>query len=238
MSINPSSATPGIPGSQRLNRLWIGGLPRNVSIDDVRAEVNRIYSAFGHVADVCVITTARDVMCFVQYEDEEVAYRAREETNGKMILGSVIKVNYAVVRGPDAPRQAAFRPGGPTAKSPSPERVKDPYRKVFVLGNVPDSMSLDDLRSVIMLAGEDLAFVNTWNEGDATFAIVSYDSSREARKARNRLHGAIVEGSKRKLEAFTVDEYNQMMKRKRSPSRERRRGGSRRRSASRERRRR
>jgi RNA recognition motif-containing protein len=178
-------------------------------------------------------------MCFVQYEDEDVAYRAREDTNGKMILGSVIKVNYAVVRGPDVPRgQPSFRPGGPAAKSPSPERVKDPNRKMFVVANVPSDMSIDELLQVAKVAGEDVSFVNTWTEGDATFAIVSYESSREARKAKQRMHGAIVEGAKRKLETLAVDEYNHSLKRRRSPSRERRRGNSRRRSSSRERRRR
>jgi RNA recognition motif-containing protein len=234
MSINPSSVTPGIPGSQRLNRLWIGGLPRNVAIDDVKNEVSRIYSAYGHVADVCVITTARDVMCFVQYEDEDVAYRAREETNGKMILGSVIKVNYAVVRGPDAPRQPAFRSGGVTAKSPSPERVKDPNRKLFIVSNIPNDMTLEELRQLADMAGEDASFVNTWSEGESTFALFSYDSTSETRKARQRLQGATIEGSKRKLETFSVDEYNQSLKqRRRSSSRDRRR-----RSSSRERRRR
>ncbi len=238
MSINASSATPGIPGSQRLNRLWIGGLPRNVAIDDVRSEVNRIYNAYGHVADVCVITTARDVMCFVQYEDEDVAYRAREETNGKMILGSVIKVNYAVVRGPDAPRQPGFRPGGPTTKSPSPERIKDPSRKMFILKNLPSDMSADELSEIGKQAGNDLAFANTWTEGDNTYAILSYDSAREARQAKLRFSDALLEGAKRKLETLTLDEFNEAMKRRRSDSRERRRGGSRRRSSSRERRRR
>ena len=232
MSINPSSATPGIPGSQRLNRLWIGGLPRNVSIDDVRNEVTRIYSAYGHVADVCVITTARDVMCFVQYEEDDVAYRAREETNGKMILGSVIKVNYAVVRGPDAPRQAAFRPGGATVRSPTPERVKDPNRKLFIVANIPSDMDIDELREIANIAGEDVSFVNSWVDGDSTFGLLSYDSTSEAKKAKQRLHGAVIEGSKRKLETFTLEDYNQMIKqRRRSSSRERRR-----RSSSRERR--
>jgi hypothetical protein len=99
-------------------------------------------------------------------------------------------------------------------------------------------MSIDELLQVAKVAGEDVSFVNTWTEGDATFAIVSYESSREARKAKQRMHGAIVEGAKRKLETLAVDEYNQSLKRRRSPSRERRRGNSRRRSSSRERRRR
>ena len=210
-----------------------------MAIDDVRAEVNRIYSAYGHVADVCVITTARDVMCFVQYEDDDVAYRAREGTNGKMILGSVIKVNYAVVRGPDAPRQpGTFRPGATTTKSPSPERIKDPSRKMFVVKNVPSDMSTGELADIARLGGEDLAFVNTWKDGDSTFAMIAYDSSREARRAKQRFDGAIVEGAKRKLETLTLDEYNESVKRRRSGSRDRRRTSSRRRSGSRERRRR
>ena len=226
MSITSSSATPGLPGSQRLNRLWIGGLPRNVAIDDVRAEVNRIYSAFGHVADVCVITTARDVMCFVQYEDEEVAARAREATNMKTILGSMIKVNYAVVRGPDAPRQPQFRSAGAVTKSPSPERVKDPNRRMFIVTNLPSDMSSRELGEVAKTAGEDLSFANTWTEGDSTFGLLSFDSSREARKAKRRLHGATLEGARKKLETLTVDEFNQSMKRRRtsrSSSRDRRR---------------
>lgn len=197
-----------------------------MAIDDVRAEVNRIYQAFGHVADVCVITTARDVMCFVQYEDEEVALRAREATNMKTILGSMIKVNYAVVRGPDAPKQASFRAGAPGAKSPSPERVKDPNRRMIIVSNLPSDMSSRELAEVAKSAGDDISFANVWTEGDNAYGLLTFDSSREARKAKRSLHGATLEGSRKKLETLTLDEFNESVKRKkpsRSNSRDRRR---------------
>ena len=216
--LNPSSATPGVPGSQRLNRLWIGGLPRNVSVDDVRDEVNRIYSAYGPVADVCVITTARDVMCFVQYEDEQVAYRAREDTNGKTILGSLIKVNYAVVRGPDSGRPAPFRAGQPTTKSPEKEEVRDPNRRMIVVANIPSDMTSQELGEIATSVAGDVAFANVWGDEDTTYGLVTFDETRDARRAKRRLNGATLEGSRRKLETLSFEEYNVEMKKKRSRS--------------------
>ena len=222
MSINPSSATPGVPGSQRLNRLWIGGLPRNVSIDDVRLEVNRVYSSFGPVADVCVITTARDVMCFVQYEDEQVACRAREDTNGKMILGSVIKVNYAVVRGPDAPRQPPARPGEAVAEAGSGKAPRDPNSRMVIVSNLPEDMSADELAEIVRPISEDVSFVNVWLDGSKKLGVLTFDTSRGAKRLNRRLNGAIIEGARLKLQTFSFDEYNQSVKRSRSNSRRRR----------------
>ena len=226
-SINPSSATPGVPGSQRLNRLWIGGLPRNVAIDDVRAEVNRIYSSFGQVADVCVITTARDVMCFVQYEDDQVAYRAREETNGKTILGSLIKVNYAVVRGPDAPKPGQGRPGEMGHQGPAvEEKRRDPNRRMFLVSNLPRDITPTELAATAGQVAEDVSFANTWTDGRQTYGLLTFDSTREAQGAKKRLHGATLEGARDKLETFSFEEFNSSMKSKRSSrsaSRDRRR---------------
>lgn len=224
MSINPSSATPGVPGSQRLNRLWIGGLPRNVAIDDVKTEVNRIYSSFGPVADVCVITTARDVMCFVQYEDDQVAYRAREETNGKMILGSVIKVNYAVVRGPDAPRGQPQPRIGETPPEPvEPKKQRDPNRKMFIVANLPRNMHSKELAVIARAVSEHVSFSNVWSDGDKTFGLLSFDETADARKAKRRLDGAQIEGERRKLETFSLDDFNESVKRRsRSTSKRRR----------------
>ena len=212
----------GVPGSQRFNRLWIGGLPRNVAIDDVKTEVNRVFSSFGPVADVCVITTARDVMCFVQYEDEQVAFRAREDTNGKTILGSLIKVNYAVVRGPDAPRQPA-RAG---SKSPS-RKDKDPNRKLVIVGNLPSEMSADELFESCRGVSEDIEFCNVWKEGRYTYGLLVFGSSKDAKKAKNALNGAQFERREREkpLATYSLEEFNESVKRarSRSNSRDRRR---------------
>lgn len=212
----------GIPGSQKFNRLWIGGLPRNVAIDDVKAEVNRVYSSFGPVADVCVITTARDVMCFVQYEDESVAFRAREDTNGKTILGSLIKVNYAVVRGPDAPR------GQPMGISTSPGRSgeKDPNRKLVIVGNLPSDMSAEVFYESCKIVSDHIDFCNVWKDGRQTFGLLSFDSTKDAMRAKKTMDGSYFEGrDNRLLDTYTFDEFNAAARnaaRSRSHSRDRR----------------
>lgn len=196
----------GIPGSQRFNRLWIGGLPRNVAIDDVKAEVNRVYGSFGPVADVCVITTARDVMCFVQYEDEKIAFRAREDTNGKTILGSLIKVNYAVVRGPDVPRGQH----GQGSQSPSRREKKDPNRKLVIVGNLPSAITSDELYESVRLVTPKVDFCNVWTDDRRTFGLMTFDTSREAAKAKKLLHGSHFEGRHdRALVTYSFTEFNE-----------------------------
>jgi len=226
-SAGPNSGAPaqGIPGAQRFNRLWIGGLPRNVAIDDVRAEVNRVFTSYGPVADVCVITTARDVMCFVQYEDEQVAFNAREDMNGKMILGSVIKVNYAVIRGPDAPKSQP-RPNGmiQTEKQNKAPR-KDPNRKVVIIGNLLSDITSKELTKFGNIVSQDVSFAKVWRDGSNTYGLLSFDHSNDAKKARHRLDGATIDRDSkgRKMRTFSFDEFNIMSKRSRSNSRDRRR---------------
>lgn len=198
----------GLPGAQKFNRLWIGGLPRNAPIDDIRSEVNRVFSSYGPVADVCVITTARDVMCFVQYDDEQVAYNAREDMNGKMILGSVIKVNYAVIRGPDAPK-------GPSKPMPTaePEKERDPNRKMVIVANLPPDITSEELAHFGNSVSYDVSFANVWKEGSGMFGLLTFDSTRDARKALRRLNGAEVDtGSRRtQLEAYSYADFNEMI---------------------------
>ena len=220
----PSSGAPaqGIPGAQRFNRLWIGGLPRNVAIDDVRSEVNRVFSNYGPVADVCVITTARDVMCFVQYEEDQVAFNAREDMNGKMLLGSVIKVNYAVIRGPDAPKPANRMP---TAVSPAREKRKDPNRKMVILGNLPSDVTSKELLKFGNAMSSEVSFAKVWRDGSNTYGLLTFDRARDARTALKLFDGAIIErdAKARKLRSFAFDDFNRMVKRSRSNSRDRRR---------------
>jgi RNA recognition motif-containing protein len=223
----PNSGAPaqGIPGAQRFNRLWIGGLPRNVAIDDVRAEVNRVFTSYGPVADVCVITTARDVMCFVQYEDDQVAFNAREDMNGKMILGSVIKVNYAVIRGPDAPKTQPRATGMPVPEEQSRVPRKDPNRKIVIVGNLPNDISSKELAKFGNMASHDVAFAKVWRDGSNTYGLLSFDHAVDARKAMKRLDGATVDRDSkgRKLRTFSLDDFNKVSKRSRSNSRDRRR---------------
>ncbi len=220
----PSSGAPaqGIPGAQRFNRLWIGGLPRNVAIDDVRSEVNRVFSNYGPVADVCVITTARDVMCFVQYEEDQVAFNAREDMNGKMLLGSVIKVNYAVIRGPDAPKPASRMP---TAISPTREKKKDPNRKIVILGNLPSDVTSKELLKFGNSVSPEVSFTKVWRDGSNTYGLLTFDRARDARRALKLFDGATIERDPkaRKLRSFAFDDFNRMVKRSRSNSRDRRR---------------
>ncbi len=209
-SLNSGAPGVGVPGAQRFNRLWIGGLPRNAPIDDIRREVNRVFSSYGPVADVCVITTARDVMCFVQYEDDQVAYNAREDMNGKTILGSVIKVNYAVIRGPDAPK-GPMKPVGPG--TPEPEKERDPNRKMVLLANLPSDITSEELAHFGNSVSYDVSFAKTWKEGGSVYGLLTFDSSRDARKALRRLNGAeIVEGGRKtKLEAYSFSDFNEML---------------------------
>jgi RNA recognition motif-containing protein len=193
-----------------------------VAIDDVRTEVNRVFSNYGPVADVCVITTARDVMCFVQYEEDQVAFNAREDMNGKMLLGSVIKVNYAVIRGPDAPKPANRMP---TATSPARATKKDPNRKIVVLGNLPSDVTSRELAKFGNSVSAELSFSKVWKDGSNTYGLLTYDRARDARKALKMFDGATIDRDPkaRKLRAFAFDEFNRVSQRSRSNSRERRR---------------
>jgi hypothetical protein len=204
--LNSGAPGAGVPGAQRFNRLWIGGLPRNAPIDDIRAEVNRVFSSYGPVVDVCVITTARDVMCFVQYDEDQVAYNAREDMNGKMVLGSVIKVNYAVIRGPDAPR-GQQKPTPST--SPTREKVKDPNRKMVFVSNLPPDTTPQELCHFGHSVSYDVSFANVWKEGASVYGLLTFDSARDAQKARRRLDGATV--GDHKLSAYSFGEFNDMI---------------------------
>lgn len=209
-TLNSGAPGAGVPGAQKFNRLWIGGLPRNAPIDDIRREVNRVFSSYGPVADVCVITTARDVMCFVQYDDEQVAYSAREDMNGKTVLGSVIKVNYAVIRGPDAPKG----PSKPLAAgSPEPEKERDPDRKMVIVTNLPSDTTAEELAHFGNSVSYDVSFANIWRDGNAVYGLLTFDSSRDARKALRRLNGAEIESSRKpyKLEAYSLSDFNEMI---------------------------
>ena len=216
---NSGAAT--IPGAQRFNRLWIGGLPRNVAIDDVRAEVNRVFGSYGPVADVCVITTARDVMCFVQYEEDAVALNAREDMNGKMILGSVIKVNYAVIRGPDAPKL----PQRPLVPEVTERTKKDSNRKIVLVSNLPSDMTSEELTEFGNSVSYDVSFANIWKDGSNTYGLLTFDTTSDAKKAKRRLNGATIEGDSRtRLQAFSFQDFNESVaKRTRSNSRDKRR---------------
>jgi RNA recognition motif-containing protein len=164
-------------------------------------------------------------MCFVQYEDDQVAYNAREDMNGKMILGSVIKVNYAVIRGPDAPKTQP-RPSGMTA----PEELKkaprkDPNRKLVIIGNLPNDVSSKELAKFGNIASHDVAFAKVWRDGNNTYGLLTFDHARDAKRAIKRLEGATIDRDTkgRKLRTFSFDEFNKISKRTRSNSRDRRR---------------
>ncbi len=220
MQAQPQFGEPGLPGGQKFNRLWIGGLPRNIAIDDVRAEVKRIFNDFGPVADLCVITTAKDVMSFVQYSDETVAQNARETMNGKTLLGSVIKVNYAVIRGPEPPKGTQYQ------HKEEEKPKKDPNRLSFILTNLPSDMNNDELFDLGETASPNVAFANIWKDGDRVYGLLSYDTGRDAREARAKLNGASVEGSYRgrRLITSSLSEFNaSFKKRSRSRSRDNRR---------------
>ncbi|EER19600.1 hypothetical protein Pmar_PMAR012583 [Perkinsus marinus ATCC 50983] len=152
-------------------RVWVGGLPRNTSVENVKEELQRIFSQYGQVSDICVITTARDVMAFIQYGVESDASRAQDEINGTYILGSRVKVNYAVIRG------SAGAPQGPGAI----QQEKDAKRKrrripregsvfeVIVVG-FPQDITEDELTRIGEQYQsrdiESLQLVSKWTDGD------------------------------------------------------------------------
>ena len=215
------AAQGGMPGGQCYTRIWIGGLPRNSNVDEVKSELKRIFTEFGYVLDVCVITTAKDVMSFVQFENEQDAFRARETMNGSSILGSVVKVNYAVIRGQDqAPKQ-----GRQSSRSRSRDRHKQRTHRfngsVVLVENLPTDITNDELAELGGQAASGVVFANTWREGRRTMGLVTYESHNQASKARRFLAGAKIEGSSksRSLNALSIAEYNQQQHRENSPSR-------------------
>ena len=213
------AAQGGMPGGQCYTRIWIGGLPRNSNVDEVKSELKRIFTEFGYVLDVCVITTARDVMSFVQFENEQDAFRARETMNGSSILGSVVKVNYAVIRGQDiAPKQ-----GRQSSRSRSRDKHRHRLHKfnstVVIVENLPSDISIDELAEIGNQASEGVVFANVWREGRKTMGLVSYEDYRQAVKARRYLGGAKVDKG-RYLGSVSIAEYNEhRLSRAHSPSR-------------------
>jgi RNA recognition motif-containing protein len=159
-------------------------------------------------------------MCFVQYEEDQVAFNAREDMNGKMLLGSVIKVNYAVIRGPDAPKPANRMP---TATSPARVTKKDPNRKIVVLGNLPSDVTSRELAKFGNVVSPELSFSKVWKDGSNTFGLLTFDRARDARRALKLFDGATIDRDPkgRKLRAFAFDEFNRVAQRSRSNSRDR-----------------
>ena len=216
------AAQGGLPGGQCYTRIWIGGLPRNSNVDEVKSELKRIFTEFGYVLDVCVITTARDVMSFVQFENEQDAFRARETMNGASILGSVVKVNYAVIRGQDPP-------AGKQGRQSSRSRSRDKHRKrlhqfnssVVIVGNIPSEITIDELAELGNQASEGVVFANVFRDGRKTMGLITYEDYKQAIKARRFLEGARLDGPKgRHLNALSVAEYNEhRLSRDHSPTR-------------------
>ncbi|KAF4695304.1 hypothetical protein FOZ60_005170 [Perkinsus olseni] len=191
-------------------RVWVGGLPRNTSVENVKDELQRIFSQYGQVSDICVITTARDVMAFIQYGVESDASRAQDEINGTYILGSRVKVNYAVIRG------SAGAPQGPGAI----QQEKDAKRKrrripregsvfeVIVVG-FPQDITEGELTKIgeqyQSRDVESLQLVSKWSDGDdkkdgqlssssTCFCLLSYSVRRDAVRCRRELDGAYFDG--------------------------------------------
>ncbi|EER18602.1 hypothetical protein Pmar_PMAR008932 [Perkinsus marinus ATCC 50983] len=205
-------------------RVWVGGLPRNTSVENVKEELQRIFSQYGQVSDICVITTARDVMAFIQYGVESDASRAQDEINGTYILGSRVKanndqVNYAVIRG------SAGAPQGPGAI----QQEKDAKRKrrripregsvfeVIVVG-FPQDITEDELTRIGEQYQsrdiESLQLVSKWTDGDDKKYIVLSINSVLTLRCRRELDGAYFEGGdsnkkdRYRLSAYTLRQYN------------------------------
>jgi RNA recognition motif-containing protein len=214
-SINMAAiaAQGGTAGAQCYTRIWIGGLPRNSNVDEVRSELKRVFGEFGVVLDICVITTAKDVMAFVQYENEQDAMRARETMNGSTVLGSVVKVNYAVIRGADVqPKHRA------TSRSRSRERHKYRLSKLnftcIILENIPSDTTSEELADFATQAINSkhstnyggVSFVNLFKDNRKTFGIVTYETPDLARKGKEYLEGCKIDG--RRVHAMTIAEFN------------------------------
>ena len=214
------AAQGGVAGGQCYTRIWIGGLPRNSNVDVVKSELKRVFTEFGYVLDVCVITTAKDVMSFVQFENEQDAYRARETMNGSTILGSVVKVNYAVIRGQDLAPQK----GGRSSRSRSRERHRKRLGQlngaVVIIDGLPSDTTAEDLAEMGTQASEGLGFANLFKDGRRIMGLVSYDNKQQAGIAKRYFEGARCEARSRHLRAYTIAQYNDYsLARARSPTR-------------------
>ena len=215
------AAQGGMPGGQCYTRIWIGGLPRNSNVDEVKSELKRIFTEFGYVLDVCVITTARDVMSFVQFENEQDAFRARETMNGSSILGSVVKVNYAVIRGQEPVQKGGRQSSRSRSRDRHRQRLHHLNSNLVLLENLPQDITPDELAELGSQASEGVIFANVWREGRKTMGLVTFDDHRQAAKARRYLQGSKIENSKsRGLVALSIAEYNDSrLGRPSSPSR-------------------
>jgi hypothetical protein len=209
------AAQGGMPGGQCYTRIWIGGLPRNSNVDEVKSELKRVFTEFGYVLDVCVITTARDVMSFVQFENEQDAYKARETMNGSTILGSLVKVNYAVIRGQDE----AKKPGRPTSRSRSRDRHRSRLHhlngSIVLVENLSSDTTPESLAEIGAQASPGFVFSNIWREGRKTMGLLNFEDYRQAAVARKYLDGFKISdpssrsGRGHTLTAMSIAEYNE-----------------------------
>ena len=213
------AAQGGLPGGQCYTRIWIGGLPRNSNVDEVKSELKRVFGEYGYVLDVCVITTARDVMSFVQFENEQDAYRARETMNGSTILGSVVKVNYAVIRGQDLQNSAKRQTSRSRSRERQRKRLGHLNGSSVLLEGLPSDITTDELAEMGSQASEGVSFANLWKDGRRLIGLVSYDTRAQASKAKRFLDGCRCDRG-RHLRAFTIAQYNEsQLVAGRSPSR-------------------
>ena len=213
------AAQGGVAGGQCFTRIWIGGLPRNSSVDECKNELKRVFGDFGVVLDVCVITNAKDVMAFIQYENEQDAFRARETMNMATILGAVVKVNYAVIRSDDVqPNRAARQTSRSRSRERHRRRLNTLNGTVVLVEGFPSDVAPEEAAEAGAAASPGVTFANVFRDGRRTFALIAYESREQVVHARRWLDGARIDG--RKLRAFTVNEYNEWrLTRARSPSR-------------------
>jgi hypothetical protein len=94
---------------------------------------------------------------------------------------------------------------------------------MFIVANLPRNMNSKELAGIARGVSEHVSFSNAWSDGDKTFGLLSFDETADARKAKRRLDGAQIEGERRKLETFSLEDFNESVKRRsRSTSRRRR----------------
>lgn len=129
------------------NRLYIGNIKDKINI----GTLNGAFEEFGSIVDISV--GKEGGYAFIEYETDEAAQRAIEETNGTEIFGGFLEVEITSHKGNDQPHYKKFGAdaeqtgGGGTYNKVKTTMEKPPSSRIFV-GNLCREVTKEELTTV------------------------------------------------------------------------------------------